>query len=342
MLITDSNWTNHWNLLKELNWAESIIIGRLNLEMYAISAVEKYDGLLECGIRSDIEQGKHLIEVVGLLGAEKRQAIITYSEPETISEFPNLTIFFLDNSYFLISINRDWAELVGKGSIALQNADGIYQVIEERAKRAWLPMRLTNIPSIYTEIITCSDFEDRISILDAYWLKRISKSILSREKKRLLSSIAETREIASALAPTPILDKQSVAGILTENDLHFYDRLLLALALMPHIYPEKLDHIFMKQDTRLTKQVGSVKGDSSGVFLPTAQTFLFIVSGLDTEERVKGYSWLCHQSLLIQNDVIKIQTTTSGDVYLSGVLSISEYYLQLLMTGSASAAKPKE
>ncbi len=342
MSIVPSYWTNYWNLHKELNWAEAIIRGRLKLGQRSKSYELEHGSYLECELLPNIEDEKYIIEVSSLFGNQKRKAVISFVEPEIQSEYPNLNVFFFEDSYLLISQQNDWVELAGIVTSVFKKADNSYQIIESKTKRAWIPINLTTIPVIYSEINTCADFEERLAKLDATWLKRIGRHILGCEQKRLTSSIVETGKIESALPPSPFPDEQSVAGIISENDLHFYDRLLLALVLMPHIFPEKLDAIFMEEDSRIDKCVGGLKGQSSGVFLPTAQTFLFLVAGFDAHDRTRGYDWLCHRSLLIQNDVVSIQPTAVGDVYLSGVLSINEYYLQLLITGNASVEKPKE
>lgn len=67
-------------------------------------------------------------------------------------------------------------------------------------------------------------------------------------------------------------------------DLTFDERMVVMLALMPHVCPQILD-IFCtnKNFDRQYTEFGGWKGLSHGGFLPTGETASFILAGEDTE-----------------------------------------------------------
>ena len=71
------------------------------------------------------------------------------------------------------------------------------------------------------------------------------------------------------------------------KDISFDERVVVMLALMPHIKPQALDTFFLQNGTldRQFTQFGGWKGLSHGGFLPTGETAAFIIAGDDTIKR---------------------------------------------------------
>ena len=67
------------------------------------------------------------------------------------------------------------------------------------------------------------------------------------------------------------------------SDITFEERVIVMLALMPHIKPQALDTIFLQNGAldRQFTQFGGWKGLSHGGFLPTGETAVFIIAGDD-------------------------------------------------------------
>ena len=74
---------------------------------------------------------------------------------------------------------------------------------------------------------------------------------------------------------------EKVTGV---PDLTFDERMVVMLALMPHVCPQILDIFFVqnKNFDRQYTEFGGWKGLSHGGFLPTGETASFILAGEDT------------------------------------------------------------
>ncbi len=114
------------------------------------------------------------------------------------------------------------------------------------------------------------------------------------------------------------------------------ERLLLMLALAPHLQPQLLDVFFMSNKSlgRGYTEFGGVKGSRHGGFLPTIETALFILSGNDLARRFylarlfePDHVFSAHGILVLDRG------NASQEPYYSATLAISEEYVDFFTTG---------
>lgn len=120
-----------------------------------------------------------------------------------------------------------------------------------------------------------------------------------------------------------------------EWDLNLYERLALALSLAPHIRPEVLDVFFGKNqvyDRGFTEFGGVLDKNHSG-FLPTGQTFCFLVTATNPELRMEVMSVLNKENVLLREGVLQLGEVEEYVPRLSGVFSMSERWLNYFITG---------
>jgi hypothetical protein len=156
------------------------------------------------------------------------------------------------------------------------------------------------------------------------------------ESKKLI----ETEGIGAIIPPTLQRDGTAYAGIVCENNLAFYDRLLLILTLSPHLDPLFLQDRLMENGERISPLWGGVRGSHSGVMLPTLQTFICLAAESGLTGRLSITGWLCYESLLVQAKVIECIPAQKGEVYPGGELVMQEYFLQLLLTNRSAIPNP--
>ena len=72
-----------------------------------------------------------------------------------------------------------------------------------------------------------------------------------------------------------------------DEQISFEEKVVVMLALMPHLYPQALDIFFVnnKNFDRPYTEFGGWKGLSHGGFLPTGETAAFMLAGEDTDMR---------------------------------------------------------
>jgi AAA+ superfamily predicted ATPase len=125
------------------------------------------------------------------------------------------------------------------------------------------------------------------------------------------------------------------ANTVNKWQLDIYARLALVLALAPHIRPEVLDVFFGKNqiyDRGFTEFGGVIDKSHSG-FLPTGQTFCFLLTATEPGLRYEVMSVLNKDAVLLKNEVISLGETEPYLPRLNGILSISEYWFQYFLTG---------
>lgn len=137
--------------------------------------------------------------------------------------------------------------------------------------------------------------------------------------------------------PLPDLssEKGAFANTINEWNLSVYERLALALTLAPHIRPEILDIFFGKNqlyDRGFTEFGGMVDKNHSG-FLPTAQTFCFLLTATNKELRTEVENILCKENTLMKEQVLILAETEDHIPQLNGMLSFSSNWLHYFLTG---------
>lgn len=167
------------------------------------------------------------------------------------------------------------------------------------------------------------------SVLDA----RISLYFEHEQPEEDADSIQQS---ISEIEPPAVEDSDSIyAAFVVEAGISFDERLLLILALIPHVRPDLLDLLFTRNKNfdRGFTQFGGWKGQSHGGFLPTCETAAFLIAGNDLEKRFLLTQFLEGESYLIERGVISVEHKSQGEPFMSGSLKVSTEYLNKLTSG---------
>ncbi len=138
------------------------------------------------------------------------------------------------------------------------------------------------------------------------------------------------------VAPPDLTNNEEPYALLVKNlDLNFEQRLLLILALLPHLQPQLLDPFFVKNSTydREFTEFGGYKVKSHSGFLPTGETVLFLFAGDDLARRLSYQHLFDRDQPLIKHRILSLGAPEHGEPPMSGLLTISESYLHYLLTG---------
>jgi len=136
--------------------------------------------------------------------------------------------------------------------------------------------------------------------------------------------------------PAPALDDGSDFAGLAEG-LSPDERLVLALALAPHLRPQLLDTLFVRNRNldRGFSEFGGWKGRSHGGFLPTCETAAFLVAGEDLPRRFMLQRLLAEDQPLRRSGLLRLEHDAPGEPWLSAALHVTTETLDLLITGEA-------
>ncbi|WP_305982794.1 ATP-binding protein [Roseivirga thermotolerans] len=137
--------------------------------------------------------------------------------------------------------------------------------------------------------------------------------------------------------PPPDLseDPSKYAETVRQHSFNEEERLILMLAMAPHLCPERLDLFFTKNahfDRGFT-EFGGYLGKYHGGFLPTGETAVFLIALGHLEHRIRAISYFepCHP--FIQHEMVFLQEQPEKEPKLSRPLVMSEKYIKRFTTG---------
>jgi hypothetical protein len=119
------------------------------------------------------------------------------------------------------------------------------------------------------------------------------------------------------------------------DQLSLSERIVLMLAIVPHIRPQLLDTFFIQNKNldRPFTEFGGWKGNTHGGFLPTGETASFIYAALDLEKRIEMIKLFDPEHRFARQNILKIDRAENGEPFLSGVLQLYPEFLTLITTG---------
>lgn len=120
-----------------------------------------------------------------------------------------------------------------------------------------------------------------------------------------------------------------------EPRIPFAERVVVLLALMPHIRPQTLDIFFVRNKNvdRPYTEFGGWKGLSHGGFLPTGETASFLLAGEDPEKRKAVVRLFGKEHWFHTRNILRLEGAGEGEPFLSGQLRGSEEFLSRVLLG---------
>lgn len=138
----------------------------------------------------------------------------------------------------------------------------------------------------------------------------------------------------------PALDEKDnsiYANFLRHYGVSFEERIILLLALIPHIAPHILDVFLTKNNT--TEQgfteFGGLKGNTHAGFLPTRETMLFILAGNRLEKRFELSKLFCDSHFFKAHNILNIGDVNHGEPENSGMLLLTDEYIDYFTIGES-------
>lgn len=144
-------------------------------------------------------------------------------------------------------------------------------------------------------------------------------------------------DISEIMPPDPMHANAMYAGLIGHYNLSAEERIVICLALVPHLRPQLLDVFFVRNaDTdRGFTEFGGVKGVAHGGFLPTGETALFILAGENLQQRINLQYLFDPEHFFALHAILRLETPPPGEPYLCGVLSLSREIIDFVTIGQA-------
>jgi hypothetical protein len=165
-------------------------------------------------------------------------------------------------------------------------------------------------------------------------LKWFQDLIILRGKVSFELSVTE-EEIQKLKLPSLENQDSPYANFIKKFEMGMEERLVLILALIPHVKPSLLDLLHMKNtlyDTPYTEFGGIKNGDHKG-YLPTGETAIFLLAGENLEKRFKLMELFRKEHFFHKEGVISLEKLERRAPSLQGQITISDEYLSLFTAG---------
>jgi hypothetical protein len=119
----------------------------------------------------------------------------------------------------------------------------------------------------------------------------------------------------------------------------FDERIVLILALAPHLRPQALDSLLVPNSNlgRGFAEFGGWKGKAHGGFLPSCETAVFILAGTDLERRFELARVFAEDHFFSRRNILRVHHEVSNEPQLSGALLVTAEYVNRLTGGPCDA-----
>ncbi len=138
--------------------------------------------------------------------------------------------------------------------------------------------------------------------------------------------------------PIPDLtqDTSVYAEFVNYYKLNADERLVLILAIIPHVQPHLLDVFFSvnKPLGRGYTEFGGVKGNRHSGFVPTIETALFLLAGNDLSYRFRVYRLFEPDHIFSAHNIIQLEQSGSSEPFYSSSILITDEYVDFFTTGN--------
>lgn len=140
--------------------------------------------------------------------------------------------------------------------------------------------------------------------------------------------------VETILPPDIADDPSPYAAVIRQFNMSPAERFVLLLSLVPHLQPELLDMLLMKNEHtgHPFTQLGGQKG-AHGVHLPTGETAVFLLAGNNLQQRYSLLHLFDDTHFFAAQNMVHLQPVAAHEPRLSGLLTPSAEYLTLLTTG---------
>jgi AAA+ superfamily predicted ATPase len=178
-----------------------------------------------------------------------------------------------------------------------------------------------------------SDTENNAAVLDRdlAWLS----AVLDVRFRLYFGQECEYASIEELPSPVYKAGASPFSDVIAHYKLEAPERLVLLLALAPYIRPQLLDVFYTKNATydRGFTEFGGLKGNNHGGFLPTAETVLFMLAGIDTAKRFEAMKLFHPDSRLMSSGLVRVLPPPADEPLSSGQLCPGREFLGQFTTG---------
>lgn len=161
--------------------------------------------------------------------------------------------------------------------------------------------------------------------LEFVWLSEV----INTRIKMYFNQETEYESLEQVPAPDVTETESFYSSLVSHYQMSFAERLVLLLALAPHLKPQILDSFFLKNGLyeRGYTEFGGTLGQQHGGFIPTGETAIFLLAGDSLAQRMMLADLFEETHYFHKHNILRLEQPVNREPFLSGVISISQEYL---------------
>ncbi len=165
------------------------------------------------------------------------------------------------------------------------------------------------------------------------WFNRVLETVI----RLYFEQESDARDFRLIAPPDLRGDDSEYARLVKQFDMNFDERIILILAMIPHVRPQILDLLFTRNKNldRGYSEFGGWQGKYHGGFLPTGETAAFILAGQDMARRFAVTQLLRGDHFFARAGILRIERESEGEPFLSGALVVSADVLSRCTAGTS-------
>ncbi len=168
--------------------------------------------------------------------------------------------------------------------------------------------------------------------LEFEWFQRVLEARLNF----YFEQPCEFRSVYDIDPPELNPGSSNYGSVVSHYQMSMGERLVLCLALIPHIRPELLDKLFVTDQSlnRGYTAFGGLKAPNHGGFIPTVETALFLLAGDDIELRFLAQELFKPDHYFQEHHILTLGKTDDVEPNNAAALGISKEYLSIFTSGN--------
>jgi hypothetical protein len=125
------------------------------------------------------------------------------------------------------------------------------------------------------------------------------------------------------------------AQFVSQADVTMAERLVVLLALIPHVRPQLLDVLWSRNEAtqRGFAEFGGAQAAGHGAFVPTGETAAFLLAGADLAARFDAMALFEPEGFLARHNVLHLSPVSAAESSLNGLLILSTEFLHRFTGG---------
>ena len=172
---------------------------------------------------------------------------------------------------------------------------------------------------------------------DPKWYGRIVPKGRRIDVVPATSSVPLQLGYSGATQPDLSSDRSVYAEFVNYYKLEREERLVLMLAIIPHVQPHLLD-VFLSINKALGRghtEFGGLKGNRHGGFIPTIETALFLLAGNELAQRFRLYKLFEPDHIFSAHQILVFdQEGRNNEPYFTSPIQLSEEYVDFFTKGT--------